>query len=228
MAEALQPGTFRSIVAVEPILHSPMMMELMLSNPLDANPLSAGARRRRADFQSRYARHHTGHAMNGAHENKDGGRGDGRVAREEAATFFASRSLFKPWDRRALDAYVVRSALINRACVRGLDCELIRRCPAARISDVRLARADRRRTGRLSWQGPLHAQVPAGCRSGTGVPTTTRTPPYERHHTNARSGVGSLRLQPGPRVSRRPHRIRTTGRSRTRSTTACQRCTCRP
>ena len=72
MAEALQPGTFRSIVAVEPILHSPMMMELMLSNPLDANPLSAGARRRRADFQSRYARHRRGRTVNGAHENKDG------------------------------------------------------------------------------------------------------------------------------------------------------------
>jgi len=55
MAEKLQPGTFWSIVAVEPIVHSPELMELIKNSAGASNPLSAGARKRRADFQSRYA-----------------------------------------------------------------------------------------------------------------------------------------------------------------------------
>ena len=189
MAEALQPGTFRSIVAVEPILHSPMMMELMLSNPLDANPLSAGARRRRADFQSRYARHRRGRTVNGAHENKDGRGvracrqgGGGNLfclalplqavgpscAGRLRGPFRSYKQSLRAWTGlRTHPSLPCRSHVRRTACASG---------PTPNWPPF-LARAASRSSARrlLKRYGRAHHHTNA----------TKRTPPSERHHTNA-------------------------------------------
>ena len=59
MAECMRPGTFSRIVAVEPIVYHEALMTMMSAGggPVTGeNPLSLGARRRRADFPSRWAR----------------------------------------------------------------------------------------------------------------------------------------------------------------------------
>ena len=52
IAECLQPSTFRSIVAVEPIIQSPASVEAMHQAGMTENFLAVGARRRRPAFES--------------------------------------------------------------------------------------------------------------------------------------------------------------------------------
>jgi hypothetical protein len=104
IAEALRPGTFHSIVAIEPIVFSPQLAEMVAAAGGVGNTLADGARRRRAVFASRcgvrcapssaapLAPDRVGHV---------GGR------RDEARASFATKALFRTWDPRALDAYVV-------------------------------------------------------------------------------------------------------------------------
>ena len=115
MTELLRPGTFSTLVAVEPIVHSPAFSQLAMSGGELDNPMAAGARRRRADFQSRYEATMAASTVCGPPpDERRFGRprraGRSAPASEEAHAFFASKSLFKPWDRRALDVYVVREA----------------------------------------------------------------------------------------------------------------------
>ncbi len=72
LAELLQPGTFASLILVEPIVFPPPFGRFA------ANPMAAGARRRKPGFPSR----------------------------EAAFANFASKEAFAQWDPRAMEAYI--------------------------------------------------------------------------------------------------------------------------
>jgi pimeloyl-ACP methyl ester carboxylesterase len=72
LAELIKPGTFSSLVLVEPIIFPPPYGRFA------ANPMSAGALRRKREFPSR----------------------------EKAFANFAAKDAFADWDERAMQAYV--------------------------------------------------------------------------------------------------------------------------
>jgi len=72
LAELVQPGMFASLILVEPIIFPPPY------GRFDANPMSAGALRRKRGFSSR----------------------------EEALANFMAKEAFAHWDRRAMRAYI--------------------------------------------------------------------------------------------------------------------------